>query len=70
MNKIDRLRGKLIFFKNMNMLNFVYFLYLAWMNLIGKIGIITSKEEVSRGGYKYLSIVISRLPVSKNHKYN
>jgi hypothetical protein len=46
-----------------------YFLKLAWLSLIGKIGIMDSKEIRSVGNYKYFDFWISKLPLSDKHTY-
>ena len=45
------------------------FLRWAWQGLRGQIGIIDSRTVSSRGGYKYLQVEISNLPVSSTHEY-
>jgi len=47
----------------------IYFMFLAWMVLRKKIIIIDSDALESRGGYKYMSLVISKRPLSKSHEY-
>jgi hypothetical protein len=46
-----------------------YFLFLAWKALRGKIITIQRDVTESKGGYKYLSITISKRPVSGEHTY-
>ena len=53
-----------------NAINAFYFLSLAWGFLCGKWLIITTEKPVSNGGYKYLSIIISKRPVSSLHTYD
>jgi len=48
----------------------VYFLKLAYLGFRSKIWIMESRPTESKGGYKYYDVVISKTPLSKNHKYN
>lgn len=53
-----------------NAINAWYFLNLAWLFLRGKLLLINIEKPESRGGYKYLSLVISKRPVSSLHEYD
>ena len=39
------------------------------LTLIGKAGVISSGPSFSNGGFSYYDITISKLPLSKDHKY-
>ena len=45
--------------------NFLWFQKRAFKCLVGKEGIIDSREVKSKGGYKYIQLEISKMPVSK-----
>ena len=47
-----------------------FFAKITWLSLWNKMLIVTTVKHTSRGGYKYLSIIISRCPLSKNHTYD
>lgn len=46
------------------------FLHLAFSIAFGKLGIIEIEPARAVGGYKYMVIVLSILPVSANHDYS
>lgn len=46
-----------------------YYLWLSWLAVRGKIINVSSHESTARGGYKYLSLVISKMPMSSTHTY-
>lgn len=52
-----------------NIINALYFLRLAWITLSGKLIVVTSHISTSNGGYKYLSISISKRPLSAMNTY-
>lgn len=58
-----------IWLKKCHMETAIWFLKRAIKALSGKEGIMDSAEGYSKGGYKYYHIVISKLPVNKNHDY-
>lgn len=43
------------------------FLQLAWLGLRGRIVVVNTHKSQARGGYKYISIVVSKRPLSKDH---
>lgn len=45
--------------------NFIWFQKRAFKCLFGKEGIIDSRVVKSKGGYKYLQLEISKMPISK-----
>lgn len=45
--------------------NFIWFQKRSFKCLVGKEGIMDSREVNSKGGYKYLQLEISKMPVSK-----
>jgi len=71
MNKLwwYRLTIKWDYFGKFQVNNALVFLEMAWLSLRGKFGIIESNAITSKGGYKYLQLNVSRLPVSENHIY-
>jgi len=46
------------------------FLRLATLAGRGRLKIVNSEEARARGGYKYLCLTISKMPVSKDHDYD
>lgn len=48
---------------------FLYFVWLGWLALRGKIAIMDDKVVESKVGYKYYDFWISKLPLSKKHTY-
>ncbi len=48
----------------------LWFLKLAFLAARGEICIIETEEIFSKGGYKYKSYIVSRLPVSASHDYS
>jgi hypothetical protein len=62
--KIGWIDAKLWMFKS-NFKRFVWFQKRAFRCLFAKEGIIDSREVRSRGGYKYLQIEITKVPLSK-----
>ena len=53
-----------------NLINAIYFLKLAFQFARGKLILITVNYPTSNGGYKYMSLVISKCPVSATHTYD
>ena len=53
-----------------NLINALYFLKLAFQFARGKLFLITIHYPTSNGGYKYMSLVISKRPVSSLHSYD
>lgn len=47
-----------------------YFLRLAWAALRGKVVIVDSKPGYSVSGFRYAFIVLSKLPMGKERKYD
>jgi len=50
--------------------NFLWFQKRSWRNLFGKETIIQSRNVKSIGGFEYLEIDISSIPLSENNKIN
>lgn len=48
-----------------NILNFIWFSKIARLGLIGKVGIMDSRYVRSKGGFKFLQLEITRLPIRK-----
>lgn len=48
---------------------FFYFQWVAFLALRNKIILIDTDTVTSKGGYKYVGIVISKRPVSPDHTY-
>ena len=49
--------------------DFRYFIRMAWFSLCGKITRIEGDKVTSVSGYKYFGIVITKVPLSKEHEY-
>jgi hypothetical protein len=45
------------------------FLRLAWKALRGQIHIVQSQDSYARGGFRYHDIVVSKIPMSSEHRY-
>ncbi len=45
------------------------FLRLAWKGLRGKVAVMDTRLSEANGGYKYINLVITKLPVSAEHTY-
>ena len=52
-----------------NLINAKYFFTIAWRFAIGKLILIDTNEVKSNGGYRYISLLISKRPVSHDHTY-
>ena len=66
------LKGTINAFFYMKKLNFSMAKFLfkyAILTLFGKAGVMSSGPSFSNGGFKYYDITISKLPLSKDHKY-
>jgi len=70
MNNFHRILIKFQFWYDMGFLTCLYFIKISFLCLIGKMGIITSDNPISKGGYSYLRIILSKFPVSSKHQYN
>jgi hypothetical protein len=47
-----------------------FFAKITWLSLRNKMLIVKTEKRRSKGGYKYLGILISRCPLSKKHTYD
>lgn len=52
-----------------NVKNALYCLKLAWHFLCGRLLFITTEQRETKGGYKCISLVISKRPMSNRHTY-
>lgn len=52
-----------------NFKTFLYFQAISWKSLIGKMGIVQSRDVTSNGGFKYHQLNITKLPFSEKHSY-
>ena len=64
-----RMKVKLDSMFRFQMLTAFSFMRLSWKALRGKICIMDTELTEARGGYKYKMLIISKLPVSKEHTY-
>lgn len=46
-----------------------FFLSLAWAALFDNMAVMTTGAMLSNGGYRYMNILVSKLPVSAKHRY-
>jgi len=69
--KIIGIKAKWSIWKDLFFGGCLYFMKLAFNVLIQRIAIIEIERHTvkSNGGFKYLSITISKLPISEKHEY-
>ena len=53
-----------------DLINAAFFLKIAFQVMHGKLMMMDVKYPTSNGGYKYMSLVISKRPVSSLHSYD